>query len=501
MKYQEQREAFKELTIRQGICRLEQLPEAMPFGCDVPERLVQKWLNRILELPTSFSTQRRYVNRFKLGADPEFIFSRAGERCDAKHLELQQGLAFGMDNNGRLVELRPYPSRSAVEVVASILATMRWLALLVPKSMQYDWCSGAFLCGDGLGGHVHLGRKRPGRAIEVKALDTIEGEMEVLGAYPIREIARRRGGDEHRQLYGLLGDIRKQRHGYEYRTFPSWLDSPELAFLTITLSKLAVQNPRLTQGYVPLLVVSRHFQRIRNLLAYYKDTDDDARLALQMISRHFPVHVGGDFKKRWGIEPIVSARPDIRFIPSSIKPNAEDVQEMFDHLGGSKLLKQRLPVATWGPLVPPEGYKMVITELNTVQAKGLGELFWDVCQHQSFHYPITNAKEGRIFFQIPATLAAKLPIGWQRFCKGKIIVQHNDGYIYSHEKARDVVTFDECRRLLLETVFPFWRIKDVKPDSWQQWQSQLRKKPEKGVWAGQLLYGDQKALPYKDMMQ
>ena len=54
MKYQEQREAFKRLIIQQGICRLEQLNEALPFGCTVPQPKLNKWLNNMLEVP-SFS--------------------------------------------------------------------------------------------------------------------------------------------------------------------------------------------------------------------------------------------------------------------------------------------------------------------------------------------------------------------------------------------------------------------------------------------------------------
>src|SRR5581483_4609146 len=60
-----------------------------------------------------------------------------------------------------------------------------------------------------------------------------------------REMAERRGGDRLGQHYGMPGDFRLQTHGYEYRTFPSWLDSPALAFISITLAKLCVHCPGL----------------------------------------------------------------------------------------------------------------------------------------------------------------------------------------------------------------------------------------------------------------
>jgi hypothetical protein len=448
----------------------------------------------MLEVPTEFSTQRRYVNRFKLGADPEFVFLTGGLRCEARHFKVSQGLAFGMDNNGRLMEIRPWPHRSALHVTASILLTLRFLAAMVPKTLEFDWVSGAFLCGDGLGGHVHFGRKRPNRNLEVKALDAIEEELLSLGVYPAREVLRRRQGDEHHQIYGALGDVRAQRHGYEYRTFPSWLDSPELAFLTITLSKLAVHNPRLTQGYLPLGPVSG-CQRIKNLLAYYKDVDDDARLALMLLAKRWPMHMGGDFKRRWGITGEVGPLQErIEFLPSCIKPSEDVVQELFKHFVTGTPLGYGAPKPTWQPLCPPDGYVMTIQGSQTHLAKGLGELLWDVCQHQNFKYTIQNTRDReRCMFLIPRKLAAILPADWRKFCGSKIEAHGGDSnIIYSAEKTRGPETFDECRRLLLETVLPFWPISKVKPDSWQQWKN--ARKPV-SRYAGKIIYGDESMLP------
>jgi hypothetical protein len=501
VKYQEQHEAFKRLMIQQGIYRLEQLNQALPFGCSVPAPKIDKWLNRLLELPTEFCGQRRYVNRFKLGADPEFVFSHGGERTDARLLQLQQGLAFGMDNNGRLTEIRPYPSRSALNVTASILAALRWMAILYPKTLAYDWCAGAWICGDGVGGHVHFGRKRPGRDVEVKALDVLEDELLAVNAYPCKEVMRRRQGDGRNHPYGLPGDIRLQLHGYEYRTFPSWLDSPELAFLTITLAKLVVQNPALTQGYVVLPSVDRHFQRIKNLLAYYKDVDDDARLALKMITKKFPIHAGGDFKKRWGIGDGMASTTKITCIPQSVKPDREDIEEMFEYLAGNRILWSRVPKPTWNPLNPPNGYVMAIHDVNTHGAKGLGELVWDVCRHESFDYVLGNNRDMQrgLYFVIPRNLAKTLPVGWQKFCGGKVTVGGDGRIIYSSEKTREAATFHECRRLLLETVFPFWQVGKVKPDSYDQWKAGLAKRSPKPKFQGQILYGDILAMPVQGM--
>ena len=503
MKYHEQHEAFKLLSIQQGIGTLEQVKQAMPFGHQLPPHLLERWLNKMLTIPNGFSSQRRYVNRFKLGADPEFLFAHHGERINADALKLSQGLAFGMDNNGRLTEIRPYPHRSALHVTASILTTLRWLSILYPQTMQYEWLAGAFLLGDGLGGHVHFGRKRPGRAIEIKALDVIDDQLMALEAYPVAEVVRRRQGDQHHQFYGLPGDYRKQRHGYEYRTFPSWLDSPALAFLTLTLGKLAVHNPILTQGYMPLKGHGGYLQRVRNLLAYYQDTDDDARLALALITRQgLPFHMGGDFKRRWGLGSILAENPAITFIPSAIEPDSEDVAELFDYFNGVKALQIRAPKPTWTPLNPPDQYVLTIKTVKTLGAKGLGELTWDVVQPKSFNFPLVNLKDTGAdvdspLFYISPKLAKMLPRNWRRFCSKQVQVHtYGDNGIYSSETGR-TVRFDECRRVLLETVFPYWQITKVKSDSYQQWQSTLNKKNPK-TYSGTLIYGSD-ILPYADL--
>lgn len=504
MKWHEQHEAFKKLAIQQGISKREQIDQALPLGITVPEAKLEKWLNRLLLVPRDFAPQRRYINRFKLGADPEFIFVRHGERVDARTLGLQQGLAFGMDNNGRLTEIRPHPSRSALEVVASILATLRWLAVLHPETLPFDWQAGAFLQGDGLGGHVHFGRKRPGRDIEVKALDVIEEELLSLKAYPVLEVLRRRQGDGKNHPYGLPGDIRKQIHGYEYRTFPSWLDSPELAFFTLVLSKLAVQFPHFIQGYMPFKLPDRYFQRIWNLLSCFKDVDDDARLALCMISRKLPVHIGGDFKSRWGIAalPIPGAADlKIKFLPSSIQASKADIDEMFEHLANGTLLGGKIPTPTWFPLYPPSGYVMTLAGTNTYAAKGLGELLWDVVNYKDSNYQFINDRglPSPLCFSIPNELANTLASNWKIRCQHKIKVHFGDPkYIYSSEKMREVAVFAECRRILLETVLPFWRISEVKPDSILQWKSMQGLPKSRSRFADEVLYASSE-FPYKEL--
>src|SRR5438105_15380826 len=116
----------------------------------VPEALRTKWMERFYTAtrPEKVPTQPRLLNHFKLGADPEFAIARQvgpqNEIFYAEQLQLIAGLCVGADNNGRLVELRPAPSRFALEVVASMLSELRWLAVIRPKTATLNWKAGAY---------------------------------------------------------------------------------------------------------------------------------------------------------------------------------------------------------------------------------------------------------------------------------------------------------------------------------------------------------------------
>lgn len=480
------------MAIDTGMYTADQIDTAFPLGHSLPPGKLQTWLARLLRMPATFADQRRYVNRFKIGADPEFVFlvrnreeGYAG-RKDARGFNLKQGPAFGADNNGRLAEIRPYPSRSSVEVCASILTTLRWMVVSKPDTNKCEWHAGAYIQDDGLGGHVHFGRKRPGRAMEVAALDALEETLLDLNVFSKADALRRRQGDARHQIYGALGDFRLQTHGYEYRTFPSWLDSPELAFITLTLSKLTVHEPGFVWRYVKA-TPEVNLQKVRNFLSFYKSKDDDARLALILLKRMLPVHRGGDFRTRWGIPGNYVPNPftpKAEFIPSAIKPGPQDVEEMFRYLLGEGGLPWRVPAPTWSPSAPPEGYYMVLGAVDTLQQKGLGEVVLDLCG--SIERPLTimgGGREGKTKFAvtIPRSLAQALPTEVAR-----LYGQHGHDHqtIMLCPDAR-VHRASETRTLLTNGALPLWRIKDCKKDSYAQWQSHAVKTARKRErWCG-----------------
>ena len=495
----DQKQALYKLAVEHGIRNPGELHHFLPLGTSVPESRLRSWIEKFLQVPKDFHVPKRYVNRFKIGADPEFCFAeRHGtldttRRVEAHALGLAQGPAFGADNNGRLAEIRPYPSRSCVEVVASILTTLRWMATLCPNTMNFEWHCGAYLWDDGIGGHVHFGRKRPTRKSEIAALDHVEEGLLSLGVYPVDQVLRRRQGDARRQVYGALGDYRLQQHGYEYRTYPSWLDSPELAFLTLVLSKLAVFKPNLyvrPPNSFPNPQIE--FARIRNFLAYFKCVDDDARLALILLNRGLPSHKGGDFRPRWGIPQMPpTGKPEPKVVPLSIKPDRRSVDEVFAFLFDARPLSFRVPEMTWTTPNPPRNYLTALSQTNTILQKGLGELIWDLCVHNSTPLRLVSGHRGdSIPIRFSPHVAKLLPRNWQSKLKG--LAGEDGGHLGSWQMSiapdwREGQRAKEIKSLILNGVIPIWKLDDVKPDSYSTWKSGFAPSPGR-KYQGEVVY-------------
>ena len=440
---------------------------------------LRHWWNRFhREVPQGkFSLNPRLVNHFALGADPEFVFVQkgigfkpGGVRANAMDLKLKAGRAYGADNNGRLVEIRPFPSKSALQVLASMHTTMRWMYILEVASRNCTWQAGAYLFEDGLGGHVHFGTKRKKAwGTQVEGLDAIENVCEALRVYPVEECLDRRGGDAHHQVYGRFGDIRAQKHGYEYRTFPSWLSTPWLAYFSLVLAKLAVHDPEICAA----LQTAR---QIEGVLRYYAPLDDDARLALRALRLFgLPVHLPGDFRIHWGLQGYKSnavAMP-VTYVPAAIPPDPANVKELwgyFDH--EEKLQNGKIPEITWAPTNPPVGFKLCLDEVDTRVQKGLGELICDLVRPDESKILLTSGgKEGQTNLLIGTGTKARfdlLPAGSWRLTGN---VQKDTVAIplpFREGKAAKVT-----KKLLLSGAFPLWRIQDATREKWEAWKNSV----------------------------
>lgn len=438
-----------------------------------------RWQKRFYQAPSKeFPGVPRLVNHFKLGADPEFILVDPGQpgqmievagvpirtdatppaRVNASGVGLLTGLFVGADQNGRLVEVRPKPSRFALRVLASILISLRWVAILKPELLAFEWKSGAFLEGDGLGGHIHFGRKRGSRAEEIVGLDAIAATFRRTKAFSISQWDKRLLGDDRNQQYGKFSDYRLQGHGYEYRTLPSWLDSPWTAYLSLVVSKLAVYNPKLVERWFQDSTVKEG--GIRNLLAYYKELDDDARIAYLAFERlGMPVYVGKDIRAAWGLLYPTTYPQDVDIWPQSVGPNKEEVEDCFKFLVEGVTLKPKHPVVNW-PARPPEGFRSLrYNKMST----GMGELTWDLVTHRDIQLSIFPEVSGN------DAIVIRLPFSVRGLYKqltplGAAYVTRSKNQAISVEIPRFVrkspAKIAQLRKILCEKL-PIWRFGDA----------------------------------------
>lgn len=464
-----------------------------PWPQQIEPARIARWYKHLYSAPSEpLPVGNRLVNHFMLGADPEFVFHDGSQRIDARNYHLKAGPAFGADNNGRLCELRPQPSRSALSVLASLWLAMRWLAVFQPQVLRAHWRSGGFFEGDGLGGHVHFGRKRTKfRDREVAVLDRLTHLQFVAGIFDREEgrlRVRRAQGAPAGQPYGALGDMRRQPHGYEYRTLPSWIDNPWLAYFNLVLAKLVVAFPDMVAPLAQQdadLAPERARSQLRMLLAYWQAQDDDARLAAAILARRgFPEHAfGTDFKPNWGlfVEGPLGAKREASapsVLPETVPARLEDEQELASAMfeGRPPELTELKP--TWTPSTLPSGYVHAIQLVDTKVAPGLGEFVMPLCTYREMEISIANLGHSPSALALPRALRAKanqlgdlgVPVEFAADSWNIYVNASKDFTLEQLYRARD--------RMLASGLLPIWDIAKVQADSYSTWAALVSAGPK-----------------------
>lgn len=488
-------ELLREALLK-GWTRPQDVPE--PWTQQLPPQRLERWYKRLYKAPDGpLPVQARLANHFMLGADPEFVFHDGLQRLDARGLGLKAGPAFGADNNGRLCELRPAPSRSALSVLTSMWLAMRWMVLYNPATLNYSWRSGGYYEGDGLGGHVHFGRKRERlREREVAVLDRLTHLQFVAGLFDREEgrlRVRQAQGAPAGQPYGALGDVRKQPHGYEYRTLPSWVDGPWLAYFNLVVAKLCVAFPDMVAPLSEadaLLGLEQARGQLRLILAYYAPQDDDARLAFAILNRRgWPVHNGGmDFKNAWGIYPSgplgrtsVVATPAVwpEVVPSTCEDEQELALAMFeDRPPDVGALKPNWPCSL------PQDYVHCIAHVDTKLAPGLGEFVMALGMHQECPLQFTNCGHKRVAFRFPARdkraieQARLLERLHEAHCPSDVATEAFNIQINA-SKDFPLETLLKARALIVQShIWPLWLLDEIKSDSYSTWLAHINQPAE-----------------------
>lgn len=174
---------------------------------------------------------------FTVGADPEFCCEfRRKVVISGDWVSTDESLDFGSDGNGKTFEIRPAPSKNPLQIVHNIHDIFIRQVIRQPDFLKFKWVSGSFHKGYPLGGHVHFGLKKSqiDYAVAIEFLDHYVGSICLLLERRKDAYARRNRGD---YSYGLMGDMRTQDWGFEYRPMSSWLSSPYVAAAMLCLSK------------------------------------------------------------------------------------------------------------------------------------------------------------------------------------------------------------------------------------------------------------------------
>lgn len=301
----------------------------------------------------------RLVNHFSLGADPEFAFvNELNKYCHAESFGMTTMEAFGCDMCGRMAELRAYPSKFALNVVASLIDTLRWLSIAHPDTNRVNWLALSFVERDGCGGHLHFGRKRDIKK-DAGILDETLKLLLNTKTLDYQQFQYRKSGTK----YGQYGDIRPQTHGFEYRTMPTWLSNPWLAYLVLVVNKLILHQGR-PSNYSPLQPQAA----IEELLQSFKGLDDDAAIAYEAYKNYgLPKQTLHNFRTEWGVSCVNNPVDVSRFFfPSIIAPEERTRRELFDHLTKRIPLPQRIPSPTWEPFQIPAGFTRVVVQSHTL---------------------------------------------------------------------------------------------------------------------------------------
>jgi hypothetical protein len=183
--------------------------------------------------------------RIMLGMDPEFILrNEQGKIVPAsKYLNRYGGAGYdsatvlGRRDIHPLAELRPEPSEDPALLVRNLRRAM-WKASMKITDKSLQWLAGGMpVPGLPLGGHVHMS----GIYVTNDLIRALDNYM-TLPLVMIEDLSTGR----RRRKYGFLGDIRHQPYGgFEYRTLPSWIVSPQITKGVLALAKLIAENYRI----------------------------------------------------------------------------------------------------------------------------------------------------------------------------------------------------------------------------------------------------------------
>lgn len=173
----------------------------------------------------------------RIGADPEFQLIK---RTPSGLIKIPASEYFhstcgglGIDGYSATGELRPTRGWPA-DIRYFTRELFRRANEKLPENIEIRAGGGSFF-NTSLGGHIHFSGITPTREL-----------IKILDAYIGAPLKRKIGGKRGSSSYGRLGETRYQSHkgigGFEYRTPPSWLTSPEITYSTMAIAYMIAKK-------------------------------------------------------------------------------------------------------------------------------------------------------------------------------------------------------------------------------------------------------------------
>lgn len=179
--------------------------------------------------------------RFRLGADPEFLFLTSTKMVvPASECAVTGSSAeFGCDaGHGTPGELRPPPKEEPEELVQEIhrILVQGFNQSLFAQS--YNWSAGGNGSLAPTGGHIHIGDLSARITVPRSTFPTLWFDALLAVPAAFLESPSQSRVTQENTGYGALGNVRPQDHGWEYRTLGSWLTSPYVALGVLSMAKI-----------------------------------------------------------------------------------------------------------------------------------------------------------------------------------------------------------------------------------------------------------------------
>jgi hypothetical protein len=265
------------------------------------------------------------MEKVTIGADPEFVIRipNTSEIVSGDYITKFNG-AIGTDAVDELIELRPNPSTNVFNVLGNIRYMLRFLLDKSPELKKLEFVAGHQGVHFPIGGHIHIGRVSKkiwfnNMIIEDSAPScgrVLISLLDKLLYDGVHKAIRDKAGYDFRvnHSYGFKGNYRVHTKSVvEYRTPPSWLVSPTLAFLYLCLAKvgglLVINYPDTTTeilakksiGVNILKLIANKIENISDMI----NQPDIEKLVSLIRDIKFKtcqnVNWSIDFKKSWGL--------------------------------------------------------------------------------------------------------------------------------------------------------------------------------------------------------